>query len=105
MRAISSLEPTRYEVTAKHRDGRTYLICYASGSPSGRRLLGIIQDYGPRLVARLGLPDDATLTLRRGALAQATVGDWSIGFSGRTQRDVRGGIEHAHYSTLESAHV
>lgn len=56
---ISPNEPTRYEITAEHPDGRKFLICYAAGGPSGRRLRSCIHERGRAIVDTLSLAEDA----------------------------------------------
>ena len=46
--------PTRYEITARHPDGREYLVCYWQGSKSGRSLWDIIDKRHDAIWQRLG---------------------------------------------------
>lgn len=89
MRMISTNEPTRYEIEARAADGRAFLVCYSSGSPSRRRLVGAIRSRAPDIIAKLGVPEEATFTLATKPRPAAKVGDWTIKYSGRTQRDIR----------------
>lgn len=77
--------PTLYELAAVHPDGRRYLILYCQRR--GRRgLLDAISTdrVRPRLVALTG--QDAIRWADR-ARDGATMGDWRIIWTGRTQRE------------------
>jgi hypothetical protein len=92
MRPISSNEPTRYEIAAWHNDGRRYLVCYSAGSVSRRTLFSVIQSRAVPLLAKLELGDDARIgpvSMKPRPHCQLIGTDWQVGFTGRTQRDVR----------------
>lgn len=78
---------TRYEVVAEHPDGRRYLIGYTSPTRPG--MLRMIRQNGQAVVDRLGLTQAAVMTWGgKGRLGHfATIGDWKVRFTGRTQRD------------------
>ena len=96
MRQISTLEPTRYEITAVHTDGRSFLIAYASGSPSRYRLLSAMQSKGDTIIAKLEIGETDQITFGTKPRPHAKVNGWTIAYTGRTQRDVRScGDEHA----------
>lgn len=77
---------TLHEVIASNGD-RRILVCYLE-TLSKRGLFEAIRRRGERIVASLGLPDDATLTLGGSAKCpRAQIGEWSIRRSGRTQRE------------------
>lgn len=73
---------TRYEITAR-RNGHSVLIGYTPRR-SKPGLLAALQKHGPALVAFLGVGDDDRITFH-GSPAHAMVGEWRLGFTGRTQ--------------------
>lgn len=79
---------TCYEVTAKHPDGREYLIGYLHRTTK-RGLFDLIRKRGQWIVNGLGLADDASFTLSESVSRRpvARIGDWRIGLTGRTERD------------------
>lgn len=89
MRTISTLEPTRYEIAARHIDGRAFLVCYAAGSPSRQRLLRALQSKGDAIISRCGIGADDQMTFTTKPRPAAMVAGWTLAYSGRTQRDVR----------------
>ena len=81
MRKISSLEPTRYEITARHADGRELLVVYTS-QKSRHGLLKAVQGNASVLFS-----DDALFgPITAKPLPNVRSGEWTIAFSGRTQR-------------------
>lgn len=77
--------PTRYELAAKHADGRAYLICYCCGK--GRRdVLAAVREpaRASRLVHLAGSDD---ITFGKRVADGARFGGWVINFTGRTQRE------------------
>lgn len=88
MREISTLEPTRYEIAARHPDGRHYLIGYTvRRSRSG--LLAAMRRVGPQTVAKLAIGESDLISWHTKPVIHADVAGWWIGFTGRTQRDAR----------------
>ncbi len=90
-------EPTYYEITAAHPDGRRYLVCYANGSPSGVRLRRCIWERGRALIDTLGLPEDAAfgkITVK--PWPHVYVSEWRIGYSARTKHQIIMGNELRH---------
>lgn len=98
MRTISTLEPTRYEIVAKHDDGRTLLVSYAGGSPSRMRLLRAMQAHGPELIAALQIGETDQITFGTKPRPFAKVCGWTVAYSGRTQRDCRTQGEHLYFA-------
>ena len=95
MRQISTFEPTRYEITAVHEDGRSFLIAYAGGSPSRYRLLSAMQGQGDTIIARLAIGETDQITFGTKPRPHAKVNGWTIAYTGRTQREIRTlGTEH-----------
>ena len=78
---ISSLEPTRYEITARHADGRELLVVYTS-QKSRNGLLKAIRGNAGVLFAE----DEIYGPIFARPLPHMRCGDWLIAFSGRTQR-------------------
>lgn len=77
--------PTRYELVAEKGDERI-LIAYSMRT--GRRaLLTAAQKHGHALLAMMKLDDNTKFEFLKPAAKGAKVGDWTIRFSGRTQRD------------------
>lgn len=80
---------TRYEITASHEDGRCFLVAYAARN-SRAGLVDAVRSRAEALIAKCGLPEDvafgATGTKPR---PFTTLGDWTVKFTGRTQRDVK----------------
>lgn len=77
---------TRYEITATHEDGRKFLVGYTiHKSRSG--LLATMRKRPDQLATALGLGDSEPWTFKTKPLPRATVAGWTIGFTGRTERD------------------
>ena len=95
MRQISTLEPTRYEITASHPGGSCFLVAYTPRL-SRHGLLAAMRGRGDAIVARClsATPDDDTITWSTKPRPNATMNGWTIGFTGRTQRDCRTNGEH-----------
>jgi hypothetical protein len=74
---------TLYELAAIHPDGRRILIAYC-GRRSRHGLLDACRGHAAALVALTG---DKTIGFAPRAAGGATMGDWSIRFTGRTERD------------------
>lgn len=79
---------TRYEIAARHPDGRAYLIGY---SPRVSRigLLNAIRKHGEQVIAKLEIGEAAQLTFGTRPRPFAITGEWRIEFTGRTQVDCR----------------
>jgi len=75
--------PTRYELAVKHTDGREYLLSYCFRK-TRRTILNIAYKFGPELVKLTGTED---ITFAKKATAGATMGEWKIVWTGRTQRN------------------
>lgn len=73
---------TAYELAAIHPDGRRVLIAY---SRKGRR--GIFSAVRNRGEAVAALCQSQEFAFAKRAADGATCGEWSIRFTGRTQRD------------------
>lgn len=80
-------EPTRYEIVARHKDGREYLIAY-SARKSLPGLQVAIVNQGKNIARACNLEDDSVLSIGRDHLPFAECEDWWFGFSGRTQKEV-----------------
>lgn len=88
MRQISSLEPTRYEITARHPDGREFLICYQAYHKSASALMRAVRERGQTIIDKLAITDSDSAKLTKSWPAHLTLGQWRLGYTGRTQRDV-----------------
>ena len=77
---------TRYEIIATNGE-RRYLIQY-NARRSAPGLIASVKARGPLILRRLEIPPDAPFSwIQRGRDAAIKLGEWSIRFSGRTQRD------------------
>ncbi len=78
-------QPTRYELALERGDTRIR-ICYSMRT--GRHsLLTACQKHGQTIVDYIGMDDKATMEFLKPAARGARIGEWSIRFTGRTQRD------------------
>lgn len=80
---------TRYEIAARHPDGRAYLVSY-SPRISRHGLLKALQHRGATLIAKLDIGE--TDQIKFGVAnkrAFAETAGWWIGFTGRTQLEAR----------------
>ena len=84
---------TRHEITARHPDGRTYLVGYTPRK-SRRGLLSAMQNVGGPMIEKLDIGEDDEITWATQPTPRAFTGDWTIAFTGRTQRDARMESEH-----------
>ena len=74
---------TLYELAVKHADGRAVLLGYCDRH-SRNMLYRVACKHGPKLAALTGAE---SLTFGAKSRDGATIGDWSIVWTGRTQRD------------------
>ena len=84
---------TRYEITARHPDGRTYLVGYTPRK-SRPGLLVAMRKFGAEIIDKLAVAEDDEITWATAPTPRAFTGDWIIAFTGRTQRDARMEGEH-----------
>lgn len=79
---------TRYEIAAKHSDGRTLLVAY---SPRLSRigLLKAMQGVGQQLIDRLATGEHDEIKFTASPRAHAETAGWWVGFTGRTQHDAK----------------
>lgn len=77
--------PTRYELIAER--GETRILIAYSMRTGRHALLTSTQKHGPALIAMMGLTDEARIVFLKPAARGAQIGEWSIRFSGRTQRE------------------
>jgi len=76
--------PTRYEVVLSN--GQTsYLVAYTARK-SRRGLMSCIRQHGPAILRITELSESARFTFN-GSIAQLGENNWTVRFSGRTQRD------------------
>ena len=76
---------TLYELTIAHPDGRRYLVAYAQSK--GRTDLWRSVTSEKRVDRIVKLTGTEEITFAKRAADGATMGDWAIRFTGRTQRD------------------
>ncbi len=79
---------TRYELIAER--GETRILISYSMRTGRHALLTSAQKHGPALISMMGLDDKAQITFLKPARLGAKIGEWSIRFSGRTQRECIG---------------
>lgn len=88
---------TRYELAASHPDGRKVLIRYTARK--GRRgLLDALTMDAARVCKVLGSDD---IHWAKRAADGGTMGDWTVKFSGRTQREAILDGELPFYASLD----
>lgn len=82
------MSQTRYEIAAKHPDGRAVVVAYTPRK-SRPGILAAMRRRGPELVAALAVSDDHELTWTKGLDGWgANLGNgWRVAFTGRTQLD------------------
>jgi|DEB3_MinimDraft_2_1074329.scaffolds.fasta_scaffold36395_1 hypothetical protein len=78
---------TKYEIAARHPDGRAFLIAYAARL-SNVTLTKAIHLRGEHVVAKLGISGDTQFTPKRQPRPHTQLGEWWVGFTGRTMHDV-----------------
>ncbi len=86
---------TNYEITARHPDGRVYLVGYTPRH-SRAGLLSAILSVGPEIVEAINMGEDDELTFTKAPRWTASTSGWKIGFTGRTLRDIKHGGETEH---------
>jgi hypothetical protein len=77
--------PTRYELVAEN--GETRILIAYSMRTGRHALLSSVQKHGSKLIEMMGLGDDARIVFLKPAALGATIGNWRIRFTGRTQRE------------------
>lgn len=77
--------PTRYEITATN-GAHTFLVGYTPRL-SRPGLLVAMQKHGEQLIALCGIGDQHEIAFRCHPRIHAHVNGWTIGFTGRTQRE------------------
>lgn len=78
-------DPTRYELIAEHGE-RRILIAY-SVMKTRAVLVSFTLQYGPELIALTGMGEDDEVNFGSRSAKRVTIGEWTIRFSGRTQRE------------------
>lgn len=78
---------TLYELAVSHPDGRRFLLGYTVGR-SRSTLFRWTSKHGPALVAICGTDD---IRFARRASDGATMGEWTINWTGRTERQAAAG--------------
>ena len=86
---------TKYEITARHPDGTTYLVAYTPRL-TRRGLLVAMCGAGPEIVEKTSMGKDDEFIFAKSPRWHATMNAWTIGFTGRTLHDIEHGGETAH---------
>lgn len=79
---------TRHEITAVHADGRAFLVAYTPRL-SRPGLFNVIQIRTPDIIAKLGVAAGDSFDMHLRPRIHATIGGWTIGFTGRTQHEAK----------------
>lgn len=89
MPMVPTFDPTRYQVAVYHRDGRKFVLGYTAR----KSRYGVDAMLAGADLAAIreftGLPGSTVWKIKRGAYV---FGDWSIGFTGVTERDVKNAV-------------
>lgn len=78
--------PTRYEIEARHQDGRRFYVGQTARL-SRQGLLAVMQSQGAALSALLFPGEDDEITFGAKPKAYAVTGAWWVGFTGRTMKE------------------
>lgn len=78
--------PTRYEVAVFNKDGRKLVLGYTARKSRYGIDAYFTAENGKRIGDFTALPLDSVWKIKRGAWI---CGTWTIGFTGRTERDVK----------------
>lgn len=101
MRRPRTYETTRYELVARHADGRTILVGYTNRRDNARNLCDFLTNPLKAGGTRMDLTAAATGTNRaawqmgKRAADGAYCGRWRVIWTGRTEREVCGAGELA----------
>lgn len=79
------LYATRHELVLSHADGRKYLLCYVVNSARRNTIFSIVSERAKDLIRVVGVENPIIHFAKRKADG-ATIGEWKVAFSGRTQR-------------------
>lgn len=79
---------TRYEIAAKHPDGRAFLVAYTP-RVSRPGLLAAMRQRGEAIVAKLAIGESDIMTWHTKPRVHCECSGWIIGFTGRTQLEAR----------------
>lgn len=85
--------PTRYEVTARHPDGRTFLVAYTPRL-SRPGLLNAMRGCAVAMIAKLPIGAADIVNWATRPRVHAMIGEWTVGFTGRTQLQAKQEGEH-----------
>lgn len=75
---------TRYEIAARHPDGRQYLIAYAV-RVSRPGLMDALRGVGEAIIQKCEVGGKDMMSFHTTPRIHAAVSGWTIGFTGRTQ--------------------
>lgn len=77
---------TRYEIELRHTDGRAYLVLYTARRTFAG-MIGAVRERWDDVAALTGVDSWDAGGKRNATEGRVTSGEWSIRFSGRTQRE------------------
>lgn len=93
---------TRYEIIARHEDGRAYLVAYTPRK-GGTGLRVAVQERTEAIVKATGLAADTRFDYHPGPRVSWTGGGWTIGFTGRTELEAKRDGALPYVGTLNAA--
>lgn len=96
---------TAYELAMVHPDGRRVLVCYSNGR-SRNDVFTIVQKRAQHVARLLGVAAESLqITFAKRSGEGATIGEWSVVWTGRTQREayIAGELEYVGRIGLEPA--
>lgn len=79
---------TRYEIAAKHPDGRAFLVAYTP-RVSRPGLRDAMVQRGAAIIEKCGIGETEELVWITKPRIHCGIGDWYIGFTGRTQLEAK----------------
>lgn len=82
---------TKYEITARHSDGRSFLIGFTARK-SRVGLLAVLRDRGDEILVKCGFTDGAKAEYTKGRFPCVLSEGWTIGFTGRTKLEAGYGL-------------
>lgn len=93
MPMVSTYEISKYEVAARHPDGRQFLVGYTPRK-SRPGLLATMRGVGQQLIDKLPIGETDEMTFATKPTIHANVSGWWIGFTGRAKKIAKQDGEH-----------
>ena len=92
--------PTRYEIAAVHPDGREVTVGFTMRQ-TRHGLLRMMQSRGDELIELTDPTVDYPMRFERDAAGRwhTELGGWRVGFTGRTEKEVRDSVSRADTTT------